>query len=478
MFKKSRKILSITIILILFISTCGCQTQESSFDIANANETVKTENSETENIESENIEIENIEREHITEENYIKELIEEENKIRELLIEEESIEEVLLCNSIYISQDHIDEFSKNSQISKLFGDKVKLTPVLKKIAIGTGVIVTLVVLKKIGLPKPVASIVVKALDKSITFAKGGAVIGSLYGGITGATDEIDSSGRSSAVIGVATAIVGLIITSVSLINVIPSSGLTGITAEAGIDLIIAGISLSAASIGTLSAAHNAVKTFTSTDSSDINWDNIDWNQVGVSSVEKAIDNGADGYMWGAISGAIIGGAEGFASFKKGFAPYSSKEMRINQTPKNSAYAHWDGKRGNSNYVIDKTIKIRGEKPIKKGTKIRYKNGVPDFSQSAKAQVDIPTMTNNRTKNFKQADEALAKIFTTKKYKGKKWSARDVEKYRKKQHLTWHEENNMKSMQLVPRQINQFFTHLGGVGEYNAMLGESRVTKFD
>ena len=45
-------------------------------------------------------------------------------------------------------------------------------------------------------------------------------------------------------------------------------------------------------------------------------------------------------------------------------------------------------------------------------------------------------------------------------------------------LTWHEMSNMESMQLVPREVNQTFTHFGGVAEYNAMIGQEGATEFD
>ena len=37
---------------------------------------------------------------------------------------------------------------------------------------------------------------------------------------------------------------------------------------------------------------------------------------------------------------------------------------------------------------------------------------------------------------------------------------------------------MDSMQLVPSEVNAKFGHLGGVGEYNAMIGEEVMNEFD
>ena len=51
-----------------------------------------------------------------------------------------------------------------------------------------------------------------------------------------------------------------------------------------------------------------------------------------------------------------------------------------------------------------------------------------------------------------------------------WTFSDIELYRKGNNLTWHEMSNMEYMQLVPFEVNQKFTHYGGVAEYNAMIG--------
>lgn len=473
---KLRRILTFMLAVIMLFSTIACSNESPNIGLTDPNSQITTEN-----IEEETILTESSLNEFITSEIYLEEIVIAEDKISELLIEEETISEVLLCKTIYVPQDNIDEFSANSQMAGLFGENVDLAPILKKVAIGTGVIVTLVVLKKAGIPDPIASAVVAAADESLKFAAGGAAIGSLFGGLTGASDEIDQSGRTSAVIGFATATAGLILSIVSLVAAAPSAGSSTITLAAGIKLGIAGVSVIAATAGTATAGYNAVKTFTSTDGTDIDWDNIDWDQVGVSSAEQAINYGADGYVWGSIIGAVYGGAEGYDFYQKYNTPYSKYNARLMQTPKDDEFGHWTGGRGESDYVYDKAKMIKiGDKiyEIKAGTKVTYKNGVPDFSPFQEAQVKIPSMTNSRPKNFKQADEALAEYWTKIKHNNQIWTARDVEAYRTSNGLTWHEMNNMESMQLVPAEVNGGFGHLGGVGEYNAMIGEEGVTEFD
>lgn len=478
--KGFKKLLSLLLIVTMLLSITACSSQSSSTETAGLSD--PNPQVSVENIETENIETENTLTEFITSEIYLTELVIAEDKIEELLLEEETIDEVLLCQTIYVPQENIEEFSEHSQAAGLFGDEVDLSSVLTKVAVGTGVIVTLVVLKKAGLPDPIASAVVAAADKSLQFGAGGAAIGSLFGGLTGASDELDSTGRTSAVIGFATATVGLILATVSLVAEIPSGGSTTITAAAGIKLVIAGIAMIGATATTTYSGYNMVKTFTSTDAEDIDWNNIDWNQVGVSAAQKAVENGADGYMWGSIIGAVYGGAEGYDFYQKYNTPYSAYNKRFVQTPKDDEFGHWSGERGESDYIYDKskTIRISEDRyvTVEAGTKVTYRNCVPDFSPFQEAQVKIPSMTDNRSRNFNQADEVLAEYWTKIKHNGQTWTAEDVKNYRTSNGLTWHEMNNMESMQLVPTEVNAGFGHLGGVGEYNAMTGVEGVTEFD
>ena len=416
--------------------------------------------------------------EYIIEEIYLEEIIVAEEKISELLISEDSISEVLLCKTIYVPQNNLEEFSANSQTTCLFGNGIDISSLLTKIAVGTGVIVTIVVLKMAGFPQPVASVVAAAANESLQFASSGAAVGSLFGGLTGATDEIDESGRASAVIGFATATAGLVLTIISLVAALPSAGSTTLTAAAGVKLVIAGVSVLAATAGTSYAGYQAVKTFTSTDSTKIDWKNINWRRVGVSAAEKAIRNSADGYMWGAIIGTVHGGAEGFDYYQKFSTPYTSYRDRINGTPKNGERGTWSGKRGESDFVLNEPIILSD------GTKVyrvTYRNGIPDFSPFQIAQVKIPEMTKDRYgvgKNFNQADIALAEYWTKITYAGRKWTPRDVETFRNNNNLTWHEMSNMQSMQLVPYDVNDTFDHYGGVAECKAMIGIKEETGFD
>lgn len=471
-----KRILSFILSLSLIFSTTACtrttsvSTTLQSSDITDPNPKIIEENIETENIETESILTE-----FITSEIYLEELVVAEEAISELLLEEDAINEVLLCKTIYVSQDNIEEFSKHSQTAQLFGDEIKITSLLKKISTGTGIIATLVILKIAKIPEPIASIVIAAADESLKFAGAGAAIGSLFGGLTGAIDEIDTSGRTSAVIGFATAVAGLIITIVSFASALPSAGATTPNALTGIKLIIAGISLIATSVMAVHAGQNVVKTFTSTDSVDVDWENINWERVGVSSAEQAIQYGADGYMWGAIFGAVHGGARGYDYYYKFNTPYTKYNDRLGNTPKDGHEGKWSGERGESDFVLDEPLRLSDGKLV---SKILYKNAVPDFSPYQIAQVKIKKMTNKREDNFAKADEALAKYWTQIKYDGQTWTPRQIREYRINNMLSWHEMSNMESMQLIPREIHQKFVHYGGVAEYSAMIGVKEVNDFD
>ena len=79
-----------------------------------------------------------------------------------------------------------------------------------------------------------------------------------------------------------------------------------------------------------------------------------------------------------------------------------------------------------------------------------------------------------TNNFVQSDHKLADQLKNSPELARQLgmgtggiTARDIEKYRSKNKLTWHELNDVKTVQLVPTEINGKFGHLGGVGEINA-----------
>ena len=175
---------------------------------------------------------------------------------------------------------------------------------------------------------------------------------------------------------------------------------------------------------------------------------------------------SEGLMIGAIvgtaSGLIRGTGTELLALTKFRAPYSPKIARYDQTPKSGEAGTWTGKRGESNFVLNTPITTKSGVTI---TECNYINGMPDFSPYAKATVDITGMTTSRASNYNLADQVLASKWTN---TAKTWTAADVKAYRESLGLTWHEMNNMKTMQLVPTEVNSTFKHLGGVSEINFM----------
>lgn len=471
---------SISLFLVVIIFFCLTACNSKSANITNSGWTNPSVSDSEESRITEDVDIEDTLNEFITTEIYLKEIVVAEDKIEELLLAEDMISEVILCKTIYVPQGHIKEFAENSQTEQLFGNGIDIGALATKIAVGTGIILTIVVLRKVGLPNPIASVVVKAASESMKFSVGtGVAIGSLYGGLIGAVDEVDDTKRTSAIIGVALATVGLIVSVVSLITTIPSGGTSSIGVAAGIKIAIAGVSVLTAAAGTAMSAANAIKTFQVTEAKDIDWKNIDWDKIGVFAAKQAINGAADGYMWGAITGAIYGGVDGYVEYHKHSAPYSTLKERMDHIPAaNSPNGKWSGKRGESDFILNEPLTLPDGTVI---NKVKYKNAIPDFSPYQKAQVKITGMTDTRygsKGNFAKADEALAKSWTQTKHNGKTWTARDVESFREANKLTWHEMSNMDYMQLVPTDVNASFAHTGGCSEYRKMIGQQGGNEFD
>ena len=135
-------------------------------------------------------------------------------------------------------------------------------------------------------------------------------------------------------------------------------------------------------------------------------------------------------------------------------------------PKDGNNGKWDGERGNSTWYPDREYvpqknnpegKTWGEILDKYGIKgIKYKDGEPDFSEVCEAEVEIDDFSDNRSDNFDKADIALAKQ--------RGCTPEEIAKWRKENGYTWHECKDMKTMQLVPREIHNNLPHSGGISE--------------
>lgn len=138
---------------------------------------------------------------------------------------------------------------------------------------------------------------------------------------------------------------------------------------------------------------------------------------------------------------------------------------------------WDGEPGNSTWrpnpaEIPKrppgNILTWGE--ILEKNKIEgvvFKDGEPDFSVVSEGTVKIDNFSEERNKNYTQADEALAEQWTKEGKDGKEWTADDIKKYRQENNLTWHERSDMKTMDLVPQEVHGNIPHSGGISAKKA-----------
>lgn len=160
--------------------------------------------------------------------------------------------------------------------------------------------------------------------------------------------------------------------------------------------------------------------------------------------------------------------------------YSTYEERIKQTPReNTDRGDWSGGRGESEFSPSDG-EIRGILDKYGADRISYTDGVPDFSEVSESTVEIGNMTENRAENFRQCDEKCAGQWSQEGRGGRTdWTARDVKEWRQENGYSWHERNDMKTCDLVPTKVNDYFGHLGGVSECRKRdFSESGGSDFD
>lgn len=117
---------------------------------------------------------------------------------------------------------------------------------------------------------------------------------------------------------------------------------------------------------------------------------------------------------------------------------------------------WTGDVGNSGWKSSKSAvnTATGDEAI------LYKNGFPIFDKWKVGEVKLAKMRGNHTTDFNDADLLYAKQKGWLKADGTPDFKR-VEKLRDEQKLTWHHHEDMTTMQLVPKDINNLVPHTGG-----------------
>lgn len=89
--------------------------------------------------------------------------------------------------------------------------------------------------------------------------------------------------------------------------------------------------------------------------------------------------------------------------------------------------------------------------------IPFNDGEPDFSEVSKGTVEIDDFSTERFGaggNFDQADEKLAEQ--------RGCTKEEVQAWRAENNYTWHEKQDCKTMQKVPREIHHNVPHTGGI----------------
>ena len=161
--------------------------------------------------------------------------------------------------------------------------------------------------------------------------------------------------------------------------------------------------------------------------------------------------------------------------------YTTYNERLSRTLKNDTFlGQYEGERGESKFIPSDATEA-GRKALEKlseyGTNgVEYKNAEVDFSKCSEATVKIDKMTDNMANyrdedgdiclgNFAQADIKCAELWSKECKDGKNdWTPEDVENWRKEHNCSWHERCDTKTMDLVPREIHDFFKHSGGRAE--------------
>jgi len=153
---------------------------------------------------------------------------------------------------------------------------------------------------------------------------------------------------------------------------------------------------------------------------------------------------------------------------------STYKERLDKTPINNG--KWiddkgnEGVRGESRFIFDNGYV---QKVFPDG--IVYKNARPDLTSIALEQVVMKGfISTNRRSNFQKADTMLAFKLNL--------SRIDVENFRREHGYAWHEHEDMRTLQLVPKFLHGTgdhvqpdfyvkYTHIGGFGEMEKLLGE-------
>lgn len=156
--------------------------------------------------------------------------------------------------------------------------------------------------------------------------------------------------------------------------------------------------------------------------------------------------------------------------------HSSREKRV-EFAENSK-GEWSGEPGNSELTpsdesVRKTMSEFGE------TRVRYNDGVVDFSPFSKETVRIDKMTSDIVENRANAYKAVAAKWNEEAKGGRTdWKQIDVKNWKDAENLAMHECSDLMTVQFVPADIHKACLHYGGRHEARCRDGLANGGGFD
>lgn len=138
--------------------------------------------------------------------------------------------------------------------------------------------------------------------------------------------------------------------------------------------------------------------------------------------------------------------------------YSTVEQRMKEIPKAARFV---GKYGESKALPTTEACLRELKKF--GLRgITYKNFFPDFRKVSVETVKIDHMTNVKEMNYSNAIRVLAEKWNRQKKDGRTdWKPSEADAWKKKNHLDFHECEDLHTCQFVPHAIHSNYGHTGG-----------------
>ncbi len=235
---------------------------------------------------------------------YIAEKIYVENVIHQTLLEESIIREILVLETFFIPSEDPYKYYDGAAGKSLFGENLNLNDLILKGAVGAGAILTIAVVSMLSYSNPISVAIITVAKNVLPYVIKGATVGTLIGAGTGVavgtTDALDASGRTTALL-----MLGLATASLILAILVPPIG-TGTFAVLGKVFLI-----STASIGLVTTGVDAYKTFTRTSAFDFELQNLNWDKMGYTIAEKAVQGATNGFVSGVVAGALVGISKSF-----------------------------------------------------------------------------------------------------------------------------------------------------------------------